>query len=651
VSVLERGDPGCKLLEIPADAAEPKKCENREEDDGQEDQREHQAEQLCHAPQCTRVRAQREAGRLTTGGRRRMPTIATPPYSVWAPIAQTVALRVNDDEHTLTRADNGWWVSWRVPRHGDRYGYLVNGEGPFPDPRSASQPDGVHQLSEYIDHGRFAWTDRRWQAPPLAAGIIYEMHVGTFAPGATFDAAIGQLPYLVDLGVTHVQVMPITEFPGVRGWGYDGVDLFAPHHAYGGPDGFKRFVDAAHAAGLAVLLDVVYNHLGPSGNYLSRFGPYFTGRYATPWGDAINLDDAGSHEVRRFLCDNAAMWLRDYHVDGLRLDAVHAFVDTSATHFLEQLALEVDVLEATTGRHLVLIAESDLNDPRVVRSRDAHGYGMDAQWSDDFHHALHSVLTRERGGYYADFGGLEHLATAITRSFVYAGGLSGYRGRTHGRAPRDVPGWRFVVAAQNHDQVGNRATGDRLTHLVPTARLKVGAALLLTAPFVPLLFQGEEWAASTPFQYFTSHEDPMLAEQVRQGRRREFAAFGWKPDDVPDPQATETFVRSQLRWEERSSPPHGDVLAWYRALIQLRRSTPALSDGDYQECRVAFDVEQEWIVMIRAHLAIVCNLAAAFRVVPLGKPGREIVLASDPRVQLTGESCRLPADAAAIVRV
>jgi maltooligosyltrehalose trehalohydrolase len=570
-------------------------------------------------------------------------------YGVWAPSAQALLLTLNGQTLPMQRHAEGWWRADRAPVHGDRYGFLVDGEGPFPDPRSPWQPDGVHHLSAHVDHARFDWSDARWQAPPLASAVIYELHVGTFTTAGTFAAAIERLPDLVELGVTHLEVMPVNEFSGVRGWGYDGVDLFAPHHAYGGPDGFKQFVDAAHAHGLAVILDVVYNHLGPSGNYLARFGPYFTSRHKTPWGDAVNLDDAGSHHVRRFFCDNALMWLRDYHVDGLRLDAIHAFVDTSATHFLEQLSYEVDVLEATTGRHYVLIAESDLNDPRVIRPREAYGYGIDAQWSDDFHHALHSVLTGERSGYYADFGALSHLATAIARSFVYAGSISEHRGRPHGRTPHDLPGWHFVVAAQNHDQIGNRAEGDRLTHLISPQRLKIAAALLLTSPYVPLLFQGEEWGASTPFQYFTSHEDPALADQVREGRRREFAAFGWKPEDVPDPQAEETFARSRLRWDERTAEPHADLLQWYRDMIRLRRETPALSDGNYRACRVTVDEEAQWLRMQREEWVVACNFADETRTVCVADAA-EVILASHTGARLSGGACELPPQSVAILR-
>jgi maltooligosyltrehalose trehalohydrolase len=570
-------------------------------------------------------------------------------YSVWAPTARHVALAVTGETIEMQRHDDGWWQSSRVARHGERYGFIVDGEGPFPDPRAPSQPEGVHALSEYVDHTRFAWTDQRWQAPPLASAVVYEMHVGTFTKPGTFDAAIDCLPHLVTLGITHVEVMPVNEFSGTRGWGYDGVDLFAPHHAYGGPDGFKRFVNACHTNGLAVILDVVYNHLGPAGNYLGKFGPYFTNRYRTPWGDAVNLDDAGSREVRRFFCDNALMWLRDYHIDGLRVDAVHAFVDTSAVHLLEQLSAEVDVLEAAIGRHLVLIAESDLNDPRIVRSRDAFGYGIDAQWSDDFHHALHSVLTGETAGYYQDFGHLSDLATALRHAFVYAGDHSDHRERRHGRPTDDLPGWRFVVAAQNHDQVGNRARGERLTHLVSPGRLKIAAAVLLTAPYVPMLFQGEEWAASTPFQYFTAHEDDALGKAVSEGRRREFAAFGWKPEDVPDPQSFDTFRASTLRWDERTKGTHRDVLEWYRALIALRRSTAALLDGDYQRCDVTCDDRAAWMLIRRRQIAIACNMSSQTREIPLGGCAH-LLLGSDHAVHVRDQMCVVGPEAVAILQ-
>ena len=441
-------------------------------------------------------------------------TTELPFYGVWAPTPTRLSIQIDGTCFPMIRDEHDWWWLPRRMRDGEQYGFLVDDEGPFPDPRSAYQPFGVHGLSEVVDHRRYVWHDARWQAPPLASAVIYELHVGTFTPAGTFDAAIARLPHLVELGITHVQLMPVAEFPGNRGWGYDGVDLFAPHHGYGGPEDLKRLVDACHQAGLAVLLDVVYNHLGPSGNYLARFGPYFTTRHSTPWGAAVNLDDAGSDEVRRFFCDNALMWLREYHVDGLRLDAVHALFDMSARHLLEQLSEEVEALGAVTGRHLVLIAESDLNDPRIIRSREAGGYGIHAQWSDDFHHALHGMITGERGGYYEDFGSVDHFARALRQAFVYAGSRSDHRNRAHGRAADGLPGWRFVVAAQNHDQIGNRALGERLSHLTSVGRTRIAAGLLLSAPFVPLIFQGEEWGATSPFQYFSAHEDPELGRLV-----------------------------------------------------------------------------------------------------------------------------------------
>jgi maltooligosyltrehalose trehalohydrolase len=573
---------------------------------------------------------------------------STAQYRVWAPNAERLALQVHDGRLPMRRTDGGWWTADRPMRHGELYGYFIDDEGPFPDPRSRFQPSGVHGLSMCIDHGLFEWTDHRWEPSPLAAAVIYELHVGTFSEAATFEGVVSRLSHLVALGVTHLELMPVAEFSGARGWGYDGVDLFAPHHHYGRPEDLKRLVDACHATGLAVILDVVYNHFGPAGNYVSRFGPYVTDRYKTPWGGAVNLDGPGSDEVRRFICDNALMWLRDYHFDGLRIDAIHALLDTSATHLLEQLACEVGHLEASIGRHLVLIAESDLNDPRIIRSRESGGYGIDAQWSDDFHHALHTVLTGERSGYYEDFGALTHLAAAIQEVFVYAGTYSRFRNRVHGRSPHDLPGSRFVVAAQNHDQVGNRATGDRLVHLTSPGRLKIAAALLLTSPFIPLLFQGEEWGASTPFQYFTAHEDEGLGVRVREGRRQEFAPFGWDPAIIPDPQAVETYDRSRLRWNEPDEQANAALLDWYRSLIRLRREYPALRDGDRRHCRVTWSDEEEWIVVHRRDIAIACNLGSQSRTVD-ATGARRVLLASEPAITVRDHVVTLPPDGVAVL--
>jgi maltooligosyltrehalose trehalohydrolase len=510
----------------------------------------------------------------------------------------------------------------------------------------------VHRASASAAHD-FAWTDRTWQPPPLAAAVIYELHVGTFTPESTFAAAIAHLPHLVDLGITHVELMPIAEWSGNRGWGYDGVDFFAPHHVYGGPAGLKQFVDACHAHRLAVILDVVYNHAGPCGNYLSRFGPYFTDRYCTPWGQAVNLDGPGSDEVRRFFADNAAMWFRDYHIDALRLDAVHALIDSSATHFVRQLATETRALEAELGRHLCLIAESDLNDPRVVEPLESGGFGMDAQWSDDFHHAVHAAITGERTGYYEDFGRLADIKTALQQAFVYAGRYSRHRGRVHGRAPAGIHGSRFVVSIQNHDQIGNRARGERLGHLVSPERAKIAAALLFASPFVPMIFQGEEWNASTPFLYFTSHEDPQLGDAVRDGRRREFAAFGWDPDAVPDPQDESTWRRSQLRWDELSRPDHREMHDWYRALIALRREIPSLRDGNYEACQVDVDDAAGWLMLRRGDVVLACNLSERCVEIPyVGAAFRRptcIRLASNPDVALCDDHIRLPSESCALM--
>ncbi|HUE36243.1 MAG TPA: malto-oligosyltrehalose trehalohydrolase, partial [Candidatus Acidoferrum sp.] len=421
-------------------------------------------------------------------------------FRVWATLPRKVELQLNGRVFPMTRADDGWWTV-EIPdaNAGNDYGFILDGAGPFPDPRSVLQPQGVHKLSRLTDGDAFKWTDKKFQPPPLSSAVIYELHLGTFTPRGTFISAIEKLHHLASLGVTHVELMPVVEFSGDHGWGYDGVDLFAPHHAYGAPDDLKKLVDACHARGLAVILDVVYNHLGPAGNYLSKFGPYFTKKFSSAWGEGINFDGPDSGEVRRFFCDNALMWLRDFHFDGLRLDAVHGMVDTSATHFLEQLKLEVEKLSAQLGRHLALIPESDLNDPRLLWSRGCGGYQLDAQWSDDFHHALHTVLTGERDGYYSDFGTVANLAKSLRHAFVYDGEFSAHRRRVHGRSTDGLSGHRFLGYLQNHDQIGNRARGERSSHLMSAKKLKIGAALVLTSPFLPMLFQGEEWGASTPF--------------------------------------------------------------------------------------------------------------------------------------------------------
>jgi maltooligosyltrehalose trehalohydrolase len=574
-------------------------------------------------------------------------------FEIWAPRVKKMAVQAGGVAVPMEGPDeDGWWrcaVEEAAP--GTAYGFLIDDDPkPYPDPRSEWQPDGVHGLSRIYDQAAFAWGDAGFQAKPLSSAIVYELHIGTFTQAGTLDAAIEKLDYLVDLGTTHVELMPVAAFAGDRGWGYDGVALYAVHEAYGGPDALKRFVDAAHAKGLAVLLDVVYNHFGPVGNYTGNFGPYLTDAHKTPWGGAVNLEDAGSREVRRFFCDNALMWMRDFHIDGLRLDAVHAFVDRSAIHFLEQLAAETEELSSSLARNLILIAESDLNDPRIVTPLDSGGLGMSAQWSDDFHHALFAVLSREREtGYYADFGSIGQLAKAVERTFVYDGVYSRYRRRVHGRSAATVPQHRFFGYIQNHDQVGNRAVGDRISHGAGLERAKIAAAVVLTAPFIPMLFQGEEWAASSPFQYFADHDEPEMARLVSEGRQKEFVAFGWKPDQIPDPEDNATFERSKLHWNELSKPEHAEMLAWYRALIRLRRTTPWLNDGDPDHTRVEFGEDARWFRIRRGSIVVICNLGEEDR--PFWFADQcEVLLASRDGVGVRDDAIVLPKDTVAIVR-
>lgn len=569
---------------------------------------------------------------------------------VWAPNATTVRLQLANESIEMSRRSNGWWTAPHQLRHGECYSFDVDEKKGLPDPRSPWQPEGVHGHSCYVDHSLFQWTDNHWQQRPLSAAIIYELHIGTFTPAGTFDGAIEKLDHLVELGITHVEIMPVAAFQGDRGWGYDGVALYAPHQAYGGPDGVKRFVNGCHERGLAVILDVVYNHLGPSGNYLPQFGPYFSDRHATPWGSALNFDGSDSDEVRRFFCDNALMWLRDYHIDGLRLDAVHAIVDTSAIPFLEQLAAEVEDLKAHLGRHLCLIAESDLNDPRVIRAPEVGGFGIDAQWSDDIHHALHSILTGEREGYYEDFGSLEDLAVSMYRPFVYAGRHSPYRRRTHGRPPMGLNGHQFVAYMQNHDQLGNRARGERLCQLAGIERAKIGAALILVSPYIPMLFQGEEFAASSPFLYFVGFEDePELAQAVAKGRCQEFASFGWRPEDIPDPTDRATFEEAKLKWEELTKEDHASMFAWHKALIELRRGLSALTTGRLELTHSDFNSDEQWLEVRRGPIQILCNFSTETRVLTLNRERRTLVLASKEDCRIEGNDVHLPGESVAII--
>ena len=572
--------------------------------------------------------------------------------AVWSPYAKKMPVNIGGVVSSMQGPDErGWWrLDGDAAGHGVDYGFLIDDDPKlYPDPRSAWQPNGVHEFSRMYDHDRFHWSDSRFNAPPLASAIVYELHVGTFTPQGTFDAAIEKLDHLASLGITHIELMPVAAFEGRHGWGYDGVALFAVHQPYGGPDALKRFVNAAHSRGLAVLLDVVYNHFGPSGNYTGKFGPYVTDSHHTPWGGAVNLEDAGSTEVRRFLCDNALMWMRDYHVDGLRLDAVHAYIDRSAIHFLEQLSTEVKTLQAAVGRPLVLIAESDLNDPRVVAPIEANGLGMDAQWSDDFHHALFAVLCpSERTGYYRDFGSLAQLAKALQHNFVYDGVYSAYRQRVHGKPTGAVSQHRFLGYIQTHDQVGNRAVGERISHIAGIGRAKIAAALYLLSPFVPMVFQGEEWAASSPFQYFADHQDQELARLVSEGRKREFAAFGWNPQEIPDPENVHTYQASILDWSELDEPAHAKMLEWYRALIRLRRASPCLNDGTPGNVAVEFDEEEKWIRMERGTILVVCNLGPEPLALPIAE-SNSLQLGSHDAISLTDDVLHLPPDSVAVV--
>jgi maltooligosyltrehalose trehalohydrolase len=573
-------------------------------------------------------------------------------FEVWAPLASQAAVKVTDSVLPMEGPDEqGWWrLAVREAGPGTEYSFQLNNEPAFfPDPRSVWQPHGVHASSCVYDQRAYAWGDATFQPRPLSSAIIYELHIGTFTSEGTLDAAISKLDHLLDLGITHVELMPVAAFDGDHGWGYDGVALFAVHEPYGGPDALKRFVNAAHAKGLAVLLDVVYNHFGPSGNYSGKFGPYTIDSHHTPWGGAVNLEGPWSHQVRRFFCDNALMWMRDFHIDGLRLDAVHAYVDRSAIHFLEQLAAETRVLEATLGKRKVLIAESDSNDPRIVSAPEAGGFGIDAQWSDDFHHALFSVLTRgPLEGYYVDFGRMSQLAKALEHTFVYDGTFAEHRRRVHGKPPRNLPQDRFLGYIQNHDQVGNRAVGERVQENTGFDRAMVAAALVLTAPFVPMIFQGEEWAASSPFQYFADHRDPALAKAVSAGRIHEFEAFGWDPNSIPDPEKPETFQRSKLKWNEAHEGEHGRMLAWYRDLIALRRRSPSLNNSKPGNANVAFDETERWLILRRGNIGIFCNLGEREHEFPVPTGGR-ILLSSNAGAQICGSSVTLPPDAVAIV--
>ena len=548
-------------------------------------------------------------------------------FSAWAPLAKSVSLVLKDGREALQKNTDGEWsVDIDAARAAGGYRYSLDDGPPLPDPRSRWQPDGVHGDSHVVDTAELQAIHRSAFVPrPLRDAVLYELHVGTFTPEGTYAAAQSKIRHLVALGVTHVELLPLATFPGDHGWGYDGVDLYAPLPAYGTPQDLARFVRACHDEGLAVLLDVVYNHLGPDGNYLGAYGPFFTDRVKTPWGEAVNYDGAYSDGVRQFVIDNALMWLGDYGFDGLRLDAVHAIYSFEAVHVLEELASAVEALGTASGREFVLIAESDLNDPRLVHPVERGGYGLHAHWEDDFHHAVHRLFTGEDNGYYADYNGIEDLAVALRDAYVYQDRYSRHRQRRHGRAPEGVTPDQIVICAQNHDQIGNRATGERLSMLVSAPQLKAIAALTLLSPFVPMLFQGEEWGARTPFLYFTDHQDVKLGKLVAEGRAKEFSAFAWA-GEVPNPQESDTFERSKLDWSELTVPAQAELLDWHRRLIALRAADPAGPQTAKPE--IAFDAKANWLTYRYANRLVVLNLGSQAVHVPMPTGAWALVLHS-----------------------
>jgi maltooligosyltrehalose trehalohydrolase len=532
-------------------------------------------------------------------------------FRVWAPKLNTLAVTISGSIFPMTRGGEDFEVHVPGARPGDLYSLLLDGERDRPDPVSRSQPQGVHGPSKIVDPDSFAWTDSSWKGIPLASHVIYELHTGTFTPEGTFEAIISKLPHLKDLGITAIELMPVAEFPGTRNWGYDGVDLYAPHSAYGGPEGLKKLVDACHREGLAVVLDVVYNHIGPEGNYLAEFGPYFTDQYRTPWGSALNFDAPGSDGVRRFIIDNALYWLKEFHIDALRLDAIHGIFDFSAWHVLAELGDRFHEEAERLGRQAWVIAESDLNDVRVIQPRTVGGLQMDAQWLDEFHHSLVSFLTGSRSGFLDGFGKLQQVRKAIVDGFVYDGIYSAHRGRRFGSSSARQPGKRFVAFIQNHDQIANTFQGARLPAILSLEHYKVAVALLLCSPYLPLLFMGDEFADCAPFLYFTSHTDPELARAVSDGRRREFADFALA-GVFHDPQSTKTFEESKITWSLIEQPPHSDVLRLYRDLISLRKRIPCLSNGRKDLLRVDIDEAGRWLKMERSdpsgsRALLICN--------------------------------------------
>lgn len=543
---------------------------------------------------------------------------------VWAPHAECVQLNVGGHLFALEKGESEWWHGPPILKDGDDYTFVLDGSSPLPDPRSSWQALGVAGASRHVDHSNFRWSDGSWRAPHWSEAIVYEVHIGTFTSAGTFDAAIDRLHHLQKLGATYVELMPVGQFPGDRGWGYDGVFPFAPQHSYGGPLALKRFVDACHSYGLAVLLDVVYNHVGPSGNVLPKFGPYFSKHYHTPWGPGFNFDAAGSDEVRRFICDNALMWLTDFHFDGLRIDSVHEMVDSSAVHVLEQLVNEVRALETENGRKFVLVGEDGKNNPQYAQSQTCGGFGFDAQWSNDVGLSLLAALTTERKGMLQDYGQWTDVLRVTSRPFVYEGQYSKHRDHAFGRPAEFDTASQVVVYGQNHDFLGNRREGDRLGHLADIAAVKIGAALTLLTPFTPLLFQGEDWNASAPFLFFADcHGDAKLSEGVEKGRKMAAESLGWNAEEAPDPGERETFERSKLDWTELEADGNRDVLRWYQTLIALRSK---LDGFQHEKPEVSADAAARCFTIKLGPLVIVCNLGEVDWVASIERALDEIVL-------------------------
>ena len=567
---------------------------------------------------------------------------------VWAPRTERVRMRRPgvDDVELVPTAD-GWFAAAVDLSDGDEYGFVLgNGEDVRPDPRSRRQPRGVHEPSAWFEPDSHVWRDGTWTGRQLAGSVIYELHIGTFTLEGTLDSAVERLDELVELGIGFVELLPVNAFNGTHNWGYDGVLWYAVHEGYGGPAAYQRFVDECHARGLGVIQDVVYNHLGPSGNYLPEFGPYLRVGESTSWGSSIDLDQPG---VRRYIIENALMWMRDLHVDGLRLDAVHALRDSSARHILQELAEETDALSAHVGRPLTLIAESDLNDATLISAREAGGYGLGAQWNDDYHHALHVAVSGETSGYYADFAPLAALAKSATRGFFHDGSWSSFRGRVHGHPidPR-IPTTRLVTFSQDHDQVGNRAAGDRLSQTLDEGGLAIAAVLTVLSPFTPMLFMGEEWAASTPWQFFTSHPEPELGRATAEGRIAEFAAMGWDPTVVPDPQDPATFTRSKLDWDERGEGVHARIRALYRNLIALRQSIPDLTSPAFDALRAEADEASRTFRLERGSVQILVNFSDAAATLSAPSAAR-VLLATDEACGLSEGSALLPRRSALVI--